>query len=240
MVTREADPFFHVYDRRDIAYGMEPSATLEAYVRQCRCSDGVALDLGAGAGRDSLFLARNGYDVTAVDMSQRGLERVQQRAEKADVSDRISTVVSDVRDFILTPKKYDLIVATTMLDHIPAGDSDRLFEAMALSLTARGAMYVEVHTTEDPGSDVWPGNDHDLPVSETAGSVINYFRPNQLASMAISAASPLRILQYEERMEWDQTHGSPHAHGKAIMLAVGEKYHPLWEGVTRPFPIPRA
>lgn len=238
MVAHEADPFFHVYDRQDVAYGMQPSAPLESYVHQCGLENGVAVDLGAGAGRDSLFLASNGYDVTAVDMSERGLARVQQRASEANVRDRISTVVSDVRDFKLRPDHYDLIVATTMLDHIPLADCNRMFVEMAKSLTTRGAMYVEVHTTEDPGSEVWPGTENDLPISETAGSVINYFEPNQLASMAVSVDASLRILQYEERMEWDQTHGAAHAHGKAILLAVRAGHHPIWEGVSRPFPLP--
>jgi 2-polyprenyl-3-methyl-5-hydroxy-6-metoxy-1,4-benzoquinol methylase len=34
---------------------------------------GTAVDLGCGAGRDSIFLAKNGFDVTALDISAAGI-----------------------------------------------------------------------------------------------------------------------------------------------------------------------
>ena len=56
-----------------------PSALLEAWVSRlpnsCRRSRGRALDLACGAGRNSLFLARHGFEVTGIDISSEGLKR---------------------------------------------------------------------------------------------------------------------------------------------------------------------
>lgn len=235
----QTDPFYEVYDRQNIAYGLEPSVALESFIRQCGPVDGRAIDLGAGGGRDTIFLARHGFEVTAVDRSNRGLERIVQRAQQDGFADRIETLAKDVRQIDLPVNHYDVVVATTMLDHIELTESRRLFDAMALSLVDGGVMYVEVHTTEDPGSGQWPGGDLDYPISETADSVINYFAPNRLVQMAAQPRASLRVLHYEERLEWDQTHGSPHAHGKAVLLAVRAGHHPRWEGVYRPFPLPK-
>lgn len=236
VTSPSSDYFFDVYDRDDIAYGMEPSAALEAFLNQAVRNGGKAVDLGAGAGRDSIALALAGYDVTAVDLSDRGLARIAERASEFQVSDRVHTQLCDVRQFEFLAQSFDAVIATTVLDHIPAADAETVWQRMCDSLTDSGMIYVQVHTTEDPGCDQLPGRDRDAPVSETAGAVINYFRPNQLAAWAVSPKSRLRILRYEERLEWDYTHGSEHQHGKAVLLAVREGFHPDWFGQPPAFP----
>ncbi len=42
---------------------------------------GTILDLGAGQGRDSVFLAKRGYNVIALDSSKVGLDQLQERVE---------------------------------------------------------------------------------------------------------------------------------------------------------------
>jgi cyclopropane fatty-acyl-phospholipid synthase-like methyltransferase len=230
-----ADPFFEPYDRDEIAYGEVPSSAIKAFLDQVG-GGGPALDLGAGAGRDTIALAIAGFDVTAVDLSQRGLERIRQRAADADVAHRVQTCVADVREAEMPASKYAAIVATTVLDHIPAADAIEVWKRMTAALADTGFLFVEVHTTEDPGSDQMPGRASDAPVSETANEVINYFTPNQLARWATEPDAGLRILRYEERLEWDYTHGAEHLHGKAILLAVREGNHPDWYGQPPAFP----
>ncbi|TWU35151.1 class I SAM-dependent methyltransferase [Novipirellula artificiosorum] len=229
------DPFYEPYDREDVAYGEEPSASLSAYLDQVG-GGGKALDLGAGAGRDSIALALAGYHVLSVDLSNRGLERVLQRAVRAGVRDRVETHEIDVRDVELPADSFDVIVATTVLDHISPEDSAVLWRRMTEALTANGMLYVQVHTIEDPGSDQPPGVFSEAPVSETAGAVVNYFSPNQLAMMACDPSSRLRVLRYEERLEWDYTHGPEHLHGKAVLLAVRMGAFPAWYGEPAAFP----
>jgi SAM-dependent methyltransferase len=234
-MTQTADPFFEPYDREDIAYGDQPSAAIAAYLQQCGGS-GDAIDLGAGAGRDTIALAVAGYRVTAVDLCDRGLSRIRQRAADAGLSHLIETCAADVREVEMPPMKFAAIVATTVLDHLPPADARAVWQKMTDALSERGFLYVQVHTTEDPGSDREPGASRDAPISETAGAVINYFLPNQLAAWAADPASGLRILRYEERLEWDYTHGPEHLHGKAVLLAVREGYHPDWYGQPAAFP----
>ncbi len=232
----DSDDFFHdAYDRDDIAYGECPSAALAAYLDQAVCH-GNAIDLGAGAGRDTIALARAGFEVTSVDLSQRGLQRIDQRAKAAGLQANVQTKLADVRTIDLAPGTYAAIVATTVLDHIAADDAAQAWTKIANGLCETGMLYVEVHTTEDPGSDRQPGCHSDAPVSETAAAVVNYFSPNQLAQWAVAKESRLRILRYEERIEWDYTHGPEHQHGKAILLAVRAGHHFAWHGQPAAFP----
>ncbi|MEV8371517.1 methyltransferase domain-containing protein [Kribbella sp. NPDC056861] len=51
---------------------------------------GSALDLGSGEGGDAIWLAQQGWRVTAVDVSEVALSRAAQHAEEAGVADRIT------------------------------------------------------------------------------------------------------------------------------------------------------
>jgi SAM-dependent methyltransferase len=233
-IMNTQDIFFNAYNREDIAYGMEPSAELASYLAQVRPA-GKAIDLGAGAGRDTLALAIAGMNVRAVDLSDRGLARVVERARRLGVLDRIETVVADAREVDLPAGEFSAIVATTVLCHMPEADGLELWRRMAMAINDQGMIYAEVHTTEDPGSDESPGRENRNPVSETAGAVVHYFRPGELLRWAMRSPS-IRVLRYEERLEWDYTHGDEHQHGKAILLAVRQDYFPPWYGHPIAFP----
>jgi len=70
----------------------EPDETLVDLVSPLH--PGRAVDLGAGEGRNSLWLAAEGWDVTAVDASEVGLERLRVRAAAEHLS--VSTAVDDL------------------------------------------------------------------------------------------------------------------------------------------------
>lgn len=222
------DLFFEAYDRDDVAYGLRPSADLASYLAQVK-PQGEAIDLGAGAGRDTLALAKAGLQVRAVDLSGRGLDRVVERARQMRLLDRVTTITGDAREVDLPANTFSVLVATTVLCHLSEDDGLELWKRMAAAIDDSGMIYAEVHTTEDPGCDESPGRENCNPVSETASAVIHYFRPGELLRWAMHWPS-LRVLRYEERLEWDYTHGQPHQHGKAILVAVRQGFYPPWYG----------
>ncbi|MGV3485318.1 MAG: class I SAM-dependent methyltransferase [Planctomycetaceae bacterium] len=226
--------FASAYDRAEITYGLEPSAELASYIEQIKPS-GLAIDLGAGAGRNALALARAGLTVRAVDRSARGLERLRELAGAMALESRIEAVCADLREIELPAQSFAVVVATTVLDHIPLQDARQVWERIEKSLTDRGVVYAEVHTVEDPGCGDPPGCHCRYPVSETASAVKHYFAAGELLRLATASAA-LRVLRYEERQEWDYTHGPEHHHGKAVLLAVPAGYYPRWYGHPLAFP----
>ena len=69
---------------------------------------GQALDLGAGEGRNSLWLARHGWTVTAVDGSSVALDRMRAAADAERL--RVSPVQADLGDFLRRGDTFDLVV----------------------------------------------------------------------------------------------------------------------------------
>ena len=85
-------------------------------------SPGKALDLGCGQGRNALFLAQHGFEVTAVDQNELALEILQSIVEQEDLE--MTVGLYDINSAALM-QTYDLIVSTVVLmflqaDRIPA------------------------------------------------------------------------------------------------------------------------
>ncbi|WP_040814677.1 class I SAM-dependent methyltransferase [Nocardia concava] len=98
-------------------YGEEPSAAAVYAAKAFRESGAVdVLELGAGHGRDAIYLARQGFRVTAADFSAIGLAQLRERAEAAGLGDQVSTLEHDVRQPIPLPyRSVDAVYAHMLL-----------------------------------------------------------------------------------------------------------------------------
>jgi cyclopropane fatty-acyl-phospholipid synthase-like methyltransferase len=70
-------------------------------------SNSKILDMACGAGRHAILLARTGFDVTAVDLSENLLSIAEQTAKEEKLN--IDFIHSDIRKFNL-PQKFDLVL----------------------------------------------------------------------------------------------------------------------------------
>jgi 2-polyprenyl-3-methyl-5-hydroxy-6-metoxy-1,4-benzoquinol methylase len=69
---------------------------------------GRALDVACGKGRNALFLAAQGFDVTGIDISSVALEEARRRAQEQSL--RVSWQQSDLEQIRLPPFHYDLVI----------------------------------------------------------------------------------------------------------------------------------
>jgi SAM-dependent methyltransferase len=121
-------------------YGREPSAPARyaaGVFRAARAKD--VLELGAGHGRDALFFSRSGFAVTATDFSAVGLKQLEEAAEAEGLSDRVRTVLHDMRRPLPLPDgSVDGVYAHMLL-------------CMALSTNEIHAAVAEVRRVLRPG-----------------------------------------------------------------------------------------
>ena len=88
-------------------FNSAPNTFLTEVVKGVR-PGGRALDIGVGQGRNAIFLAKQGWDVTGFDIAEHGLEVTRQSAQAAGVS--VKTVRASYSNFDFGVDEWDLIV----------------------------------------------------------------------------------------------------------------------------------
>jgi len=106
---------------------------------------GNALDLACGAGRNALWLARRGWQVTAVDGADTAVEILRERVATENLP--VTAVVADLEgaEFTIQPETWDLIVMSFYLQR-------SLFEHAMSGLKSGGLLLAVVHVTR-PGEE---------------------------------------------------------------------------------------
>lgn len=128
------------YAEAQVAYGADPNVFLRAVAG--RIPPGPVLVLAAGEGRDAVFLAERGHDVTAIDLSAVGLEHAQQLAEERGVA--LRTVVGDAGEFDFGQRPWAGIVAVWA--HMPPEVRKKVHAASVRALQPGGAFVLEAYS----------------------------------------------------------------------------------------------
>lgn len=130
-------------------------------------SPGAALDLGCGGGGDTIWLARRGWQVTAVDVSAVAVDRVRDRARDLGLGDRVRTHRHDLsRTF--PGGTYDLVSALYL--HTPfALPRSSVLRVAARALRHGGLLLIVDHGSTAPWSwDQDPDTHHPTPAEIAA------------------------------------------------------------------------
>jgi SAM-dependent methyltransferase len=108
----------HYWNQRfaeaEFAYGEAPHISLAEQF--CTPGSGRVLCLAEGQGRNAVYLAGLGYNVTALDFSEVGLQRAQELAARSGVT--IHTLQADLSAYVFDPEAWDGIVS--IFGHLPA------------------------------------------------------------------------------------------------------------------------
>ena len=164
--------------------------------RLCLFRRGRALCLAAGAGRNAVYLAQKGYEVTAVDISSRGLEWCRNLARRRGV--HLDTLEADLRAYDPGLEQYDLITAFYYFQ-------PEIFPRIKAALKPGGHFIMETFSIDQLGRTPGPRNPAHL------------VKPGEL----LSAFSDFRIRYYEEGELPASTGDSPYL--AALVRLIAEK-----------------
>ena len=124
-------------------YRVEPH--IPAFAEFGRWENRKVLEIGCGIGTDTINFARNGADVTAVDLSGKSLEIASQRAAVFQLRDRICFLSADAEQLgdCLPANSYDLVYSFGVIHHTP--HPDRVLEQIRKLLRPGGTLKMMVY-----------------------------------------------------------------------------------------------
>jgi tellurite methyltransferase len=156
------------------------------------------LELGCGEGRDSVYFASRGYDVTGVDVSAAGLHKAERLARAHSL--RVHWVLADAaHDLPAGP--FDLVYSCGAIHYISRRRRARLFSRLK-ALTPPGGYHAHVVFT-------------DRRIYVEKGERIDYFTEGELAR----AYSDWLVLRYERALIACDQDGTPHRHSVEQLIA---------------------
>lgn len=127
------------YAAEEYVYGTEPNDFLRHHCHHL--PKGKVLCLAEGEGRNAVFLAEQGYEITAVDNSAIGLAKAEKLAAERGVE--IETQVADLAHFNLGESEWDAIVS--IFCHLPPAMREKVHAQIPQALKPNGVFLLEAY-----------------------------------------------------------------------------------------------
>jgi len=190
------------YDTADYYWGITPNnLCYEIMKLRPPVKPLKVLDIGCGEGKDAVFLARNGYIVTAFDLSEAGIEKGKKLAEKCSVY--VDFFKADITDF-QAAEYYDIIFSSGVFHFIKPEIREEI-TANLKECTNKGGIHAINVFVDKPFVEVPPDKD------------ANRFRWN--SGELFMLYHDWKLHKTEEIIFNCNSGGIPHQHCMDIMIA---------------------
>ena len=179
-------------------FGLEPSISAKKalnFFKEKKINN--IIELGAGLGRDSIFFAKNNIKIQALDYSSSGIEKINHKIKKDNLSNYISTKLFDVREKL--PFKDNSIDAcySHMLYcmALTIADLQKLNNEIHRILKPNGLNIYTVRHTND--GDYKNGKHIGEDLYENDGFIVHYFSEEKVNSL-LNGFKNITLEKFEE------------------------------------------
>jgi SAM-dependent methyltransferase len=140
----QADEWDARYSEQDRAmWSGRPNGRLVVEVGEL--TPGRALDLGCGEGSDAIWLARRGWSVTAIDISEVALDRARAAAERAGAA--VDWICGDALRTAVPPSSFDLV--SMQYPALPKAAGEAAVRAVLDTVRPGGLLLAVYHDLDD-------------------------------------------------------------------------------------------
>lgn len=131
------------YDQEEYYWGLEPAPFLKDLLEITgrNPSELKVLDIGCGEGKDAVYMAQQGCNVSAFDITQSGIRKTKLLAEKRGVE--INAFVADINDFEIN-EKFDIVYSTGTIQYLFSDRIEAFFEKIKDMVNVGGYVYFNV------------------------------------------------------------------------------------------------
>ena len=186
----------------EAVYGEEPNAYLRAQVHRFASGCKILVP-GDGYGRNGLWLAKQGFRVSTVDLSPVGVERARKSAEAAGLAMTID--MADLATWTWPVGNFDAVASIFL--HLPPDLRPAIHEKMLAALKPDGQLLIEAFTPAQ------------LQHSSGGPKQVEMLYTAEILRKDFAAAEVLELLEVETHLE----EGRMHSGRAAVVRGVFRK-----------------
>lgn len=183
------------YAGADYYWGTEPGAFLDELIRLCPpAPHKKVLDIGCGEGKDAVYMAEQGYAVTAFDLTENGIRKTLALARQKHVT--VNAYPDDINTFTVN-EQFDIVYSTGTVQYLFDENKKAFFEKLSRITKTGGIVYINVFV-EKPFLGIPPDWDKEEKMWRT-GELFTFF-------------ADWKIERIDEVIFEDTSGGKPHFH----------------------------
>ncbi len=130
------------YEGDTYYWGLEPGDFLDELIDLCPpAPDKKVLDIGCGEGKDAVYMAGKGYQVSAFDLTENGIRKTLALAKDRNV--KINAYVDDINTFNIRDE-YDIIYSTGTVQYLFEENKKAFFDKIDQMTKAGGIVFFNV------------------------------------------------------------------------------------------------
>lgn len=192
------------YSKEEFYWGLKPNKIVVESIKHL-LQGAKILDLGCGEGKDAFFLAKNNFDVIAVDLSKEGIKKLSTLAKKERL--KIKTSISDINSYLQGNEFFDAILAINVIQFISAKNIFNAIKKIHSATNQGGLNIITSFIAETP---------QQKEIALTKG--MYFFDTEELREIY----KGWEILFYREKLGNWETHGEPR-HRHFIVEIIAKK-----------------
>lgn len=191
------------YESDEYYWGLEPASFLDDLLAVSGKDPSAlsVLDIGCGEGKDAVYLAQKGCQVTAFDITASGIRKTNLLAEKCGVA--INAFEADINTFDI-PLQFDIIYSTGTIQYLSEENKQSFFDKINRLTKEGGIVYFNVFV-DKPFLGLPPDWDREEKMWKT-GELFQHF-------------SVWKILSINEVIFEDHSNGIKHFHCMDTIMA---------------------
>lgn len=160
--------------------GFEELSLPEDELSILKSSGNKLLDLACGKGAHSIFLAKNGFNVTALDFTQNALDFLEKRSEELGL--KIKTINADISKPLNFPdSSFDVVFSFLGLHYFIEKVTRELFSEISRVLKKGGIFYFTVRSPQDRR--YGRGREMEKDMFDSNGHIRHFFREEYIRSL---------------------------------------------------------
>lgn len=192
------------FDTPDYIFGRAPNEYLQTQAKQYLKKGDAVLCVADGEGRNSVWLAKQGMQVDAFDLSEVALKKANALATEQAAHVQFTLASSDTWDWL--PNQYDAVVGIFIQFADPVMRT-RLFAQMASTLRPGGVLIVQGYTPKQ------------LEYKTGGPSILEHLYTEDMIRALIGDLEPIDLCLYQKEL----SEGPKHTGMSALLGLVARK-----------------